>query len=266
MDVFLGNPAGRLYRFLEHCAQEESEDSILNGVGRYLGMSAKAITPTRVLSTIAPLFELPGNAIGRLRVLPDRAEHIEDYEPALMAASAALGCLAQANAKMAVMQRTYNAGDVRALRACSRVLGKEPRSAVATDDQLDEIRVRALELVDAIRNSDTLPTEVSQTLLGYAYDALEGVDYYRVGGTDALVKSSDQLRGQAFRDPGFLTAAASEKKIWPAIVRFSEALLVVSVLTHTPLAIGEDVQQFQAALNALPPTVLVAPAPHEPQE
>lgn len=258
MDVFLGNPAGRLYRFLDHCQKENPNDSILNGWRRYLDLDPSK-SPTEVLSGMSPLFVLPGTVMKRLQNLPDAEAHLEDYSHSLFAASLALDCAAQANSRMEILQANFDSGDVTALRLCSRVLEKDSRSAVATDAQLSDVRGSAVELIDAINAASDLPAEVRETLLGYAHAAVRDIDRYNVVGVEALIAGSDRLRGQAYRDPGLVSATVAEKSVWQAVVRFSEALLVVASLVHSPLAISSDVQKYQAELGASIPTIVVAP-------
>lgn len=247
---------------MEHCQKENGNDSILNGWRRYLGLDNTA-PAVEVLSGASPLFGLPDVVLERLRNTEDAAAHEEDYGPSLAATKAALACVSQASDQMAVMQRTFDSGDVRALRQCSRVLQKDVRQIVAADEQLEEIRLSAQNLVEAINEATDLPPTVRETLLRYAHDALRDVSLYNVNGADALVRDSDQLIGQARRDPGLVSAAHEHSNVWDAVVRFSEALVVITTLLHAPIAISEDVKTYQAALTSLAPIEILAPVSDE---
>lgn len=150
-----------------------------------------------------------------------------------------------------------------ALRQCSRVLERSKTFPIPSDAQFSEIRQRATELINAINDADDLPASVRAALLGYAYDALRDLDLYYVQGASPLINDVDRLRGEVSRDPGLVSAVVKDKKLWAAVVHFSEALLVIAALVHTPLAISADVQKYQAQLAAVP-TYVVAPADTSP--
>lgn len=152
----------------------------------------------------------------------------------------------------------YDRGTVTALRMCSRTLERDHYSAVAADEQLDEVRQRASELINAINGASGLPQAVRTTLLGYAHAALRDLDLFNIRGVDALVDDLDRFRGQVSRDPGLVSAIAPNRNLWQSVVRFSEALLVITSLVHSPLAIIDDVHDYQAELIA--PTMVVAPS------
>jgi hypothetical protein len=257
VDVFLGNPAGRLYRFLEHCRTENSQDTILSGWRHYVDYSDDA-EPGEVLAAIAPMFGLPDVIEDLLYDLPDHAAHKEDFGPALDSARTALRSCASVAAPMGHMTSQYDAGVVTALRQCSRVLQRDGVSAAPQEDQFDEVRQRASDLLNAINEANGLPPSVRTTLLGYAHAALRDLDLYRVQGIGPLISDLDRLRGEVIRDSGLVSAVVEDKNLWGAIVHFSEALLVIAALVHTPLAISADVQKYQAELNA-PPTSIIAP-------
>lgn len=258
MDVFLGNPAGRLYRFLEHCKGSNSQDTILNGWRRYLNYGDET-EPSDVLVAMAPVFGLPDAIEDLLYDLPDHEAHKEDFSPALTAARAAIRSCVSVASPMERMTNHYDAGDVTALRQCSRVLQRAHASAAPTDDQFDNVRQRATDLLNAVNEAKDLPASVRATLLGYAHDALRDLDLYYVQGVGPLINDVDRLRGEVSRDPGLVSAVVKDKKLWAAVVHFSEALLVIAALIHTPLAISADVQKYQAQLAAVP-TFVVAPA------
>lgn len=257
MDVFLGNPAGRLYRFLEFCRNEDPNAPILHAWANYLGMSRSPAA--EVVATISPLLALPNTIEDLLHDLPDHEAHREDFGPALQKAREALSFCVALNNGLQSMLSVYDAGTVTALRMCSRVLQRENYSAVVSEDQVDEVRQRATELINAINEAGDLPSSVRATLLGYAHAALRDLDLFNVAGVDALVDSLDRFRGQVSRDPGLVSALVPNKGVWQAVVRFSEALLVITSLIHTPLAIMEDVHDYQAELIAIP-TLVVAPS------
>lgn len=102
MDVFIANPAGRLYRFLEHCKGESSQDTILNGWRHYLNIGEDT-EPGDVLAVIAPIFGLPDAIEDLLYDLPDHEAHKEDFGFALTAARAALRSCNSVSAPMGHM-------------------------------------------------------------------------------------------------------------------------------------------------------------------
>jgi hypothetical protein len=58
VDSFLNNPAGRLYRFFEHCAAGNQNQAIIEAWRMYLALPDG--TPrVEVLRAIAPFFSLP---------------------------------------------------------------------------------------------------------------------------------------------------------------------------------------------------------------
>lgn len=263
MDKFLSDPAGRLYRFLEHCEQENGNVTVLQGWRRYLELPATS-SAVEILSGVAPFFPMPKLIVEQLKSMDDAEEHLDDFMPALEAASEAMSIAAESTVHMTQMQRRFTPGHVQALRHCSRVLQRLPSAGVPSDDQLNEVRESAQSLVDAILDATDLPAAVRETLLGYANAAIHDVDFFRVGGIDALVREANRFRGQVDNNPGSMLPPAKEEGVWANLKRFAAALGIIVAISHAPLAIGEDIKQYRQELlsvTSLAPAELVAPAP-----
>lgn len=263
MDKFLSNPAGRLFRFLEHCGQENGNDTVLQGWRRYLELP-EGSSAVEILTGVAPFFPLPDLIFEQLRSMDDAEEHLDDFTPALEAARQALSVAVESTNRMAEMQRRFNAGDIQALRHCSRVLQRLPSAGLPSDDQLSEVRDSAQSLVDAILDATDLPAAVRETLLGYANAAIRDVDLFKVGGLDALVREANRFRGQVENNPGSMFPPAKEEGVWANLKRFATALGIVVAITHAPIAIGEDIKEYRQDLLSITtpaPEVLVAPGP-----
>lgn len=263
MDKFLSNPAGRLYRFLEHCAQENGNDTVLQGWRRYLELP-EGSSAVEILTGVAPFFPLPDLIAEQLMTMDDADEHLDDFAPALDAAREALSIAVESTVHMTQMQRRFNPGHVQALRHCSRVLQRLPSAGLPSDDQLNEVRASAQSLVDAILAASDLPATVRETLLGYANAAIRDVDLFKVGGLDALVREANRFRGQVATSPGSMLPPAKEEGVWANLKRFATALGIVVAISHAPIAIGEDIEAYKQQLlsiTAPAPAVLVAPGP-----
>lgn len=262
MDTFLNDPAGRLYRFFEHCASGNPNQQILEAWRMYLELPDG--TPrVEVLKAVSPFFSMPSAILEKLRSIDHSVEHIEDYGPALEAAGDALAMAVESTSPLHVMNQKINGADVTALRACSRVLQRIPNAGSVSEDQLKEVRASAEELIDSINEATDLPGSLRATLLGYAHAAILDVDRFRVGGLDALVRDANEFRGQLDLDPGKIIPPKTASRVWKALVRYSEAMFIVATLVHTPLAIGEDANSYRESLQALTvsaPTTVVAPA------
>ncbi|MCS6586978.1 hypothetical protein NYQ25_18575 [Curtobacterium flaccumfaciens pv. flaccumfaciens] len=264
MDKFLSNPAGRLYRFLEHCEGENGNDTVIEGWRRYLDLPGGA-SRIAILGAIAPLFVLPDHIADLLRSTEHAEEDLEDVAPALDAARAAMSLAAESTSQMVQMQKRFNSGHVQALKSCSRVLQRLPGAAgVPEDDQLAEVRDSAQALIDSINNATHLPDTVRETLLGYAHSAIRDVDLFKVGGIDALEREANRFRGQVELSPGSMLPPLKEKGIWVALKRFATALEVVVIVSHAPIAIAADVEEYKQAIlsiSAEMPAEIIAPAP-----
>ncbi|WIB61699.1 hypothetical protein DEJ13_07675 [Curtobacterium sp. MCLR17_007] len=267
MDKFLSNPAGRLYRFLEHCERENGNDSVLEGWRRYLDLPGGA-SSIEILGGIAPLFVLPKLIADLLLSTEHAEENLDDFRPALEAARDAMSIAAESTTQMVQMQRKFNAGHVQALKSCSRVLQRLPGAgAVPEDDQLAEVRDSAQELIDSIDNATDLPDTVRETLLGYAHSAIRDVDLFKVGGLDALEREANRFRGQVELNPGSVLPPVKEKGIWVALKRFATALEIIVLASHAPIAIAADVEEYKQAILSITaelPAEVIAPAPARP--
>jgi hypothetical protein len=263
VDKFLSDPAGRLYRFLEHCGNENANDTILEGWRRYLDLPAE-VGRVEIVSGVAPLFPLPDLVVDLLRSTEHAEENLDDYTPALTAARNAMSVVVESTSAMSVMKRHFDAGDVESLKSCSRILQRLPGVGIPTDAQLDEVRSSAQDLIDSILNAKDLPSTVRETLLGYAHAAVRDVDLFKIGGLDALVQEAHRFRGQVETNPGSILPPAKEKGVWAELKRFATALGIFVMVSHAPIAIGEDINEYRRELlsiTAPAPAELVAPGP-----
>jgi hypothetical protein len=264
VDKFLSNPAGRLYRFFQHCEGENGNDSILEGWRRYLDLPGDA-SRIEILGGIAPLFVLPDLIIDLLRSTEHAEENLDDFTPALDAARSALSVAAEATTQMLQMQRKFNAGHVEALKSCSRVLQRLPGAGtVPEDDQLAEVRDSAQGLIDSINKATDLPDTVRESLLGYAHSAIRDVDLFKVSGLDALEREANRFRGQVGLNPGSMLPPVKEKGVWVALKRFATALEILVLASHAPIAIAADVEEYKKAILSITaelPAEVIAPAP-----
>ncbi|MFJ4220010.1 hypothetical protein [Curtobacterium luteum] len=250
MDKFLSDPAGRLYRFLEHCAGAHPNISILEGWRIYLDLP-DGTGPGPIISGIAPLFVLPDVVEDLLRSTEHAEENLEDYTPALTAARAAMSVVAEATNGMSLMKQRFDTGHVQSLRSCSRLLQRLPGVGAPSDDQLAEVRDSAQALIDSINDATGLPAAVRETLLGYAYSAIHDVDLFKIGGADALIREAKRLRGQLALDPWSMVPPPSEKGVLSSVKRLAAALGVIALVVHTPVAIGADLAEYKKALTSI---------------
>jgi len=262
VDKFLSDPAGRLYRFLEHCEQENPNDSILEGWRRYLDLPDGA-GRGEIISGITPLFVLPNAVADLLRSTEHAEENLEDYTPALTAARDALSVVAESTSGMTQMKRHFDSGHVQSLKSCSRLLQRLPGVGVPSDDQLAEVRDSAQALIDSINAATDLPPAVRETLLGYAYSAIHDVDLFKIGGVDALIREAKRFRGQLALDPWSMVPPPTEKGVLSGVKRLAAALGVIALVVHTPVAIGADVEEYKRAILSVTaelPAEVIAPA------
>jgi hypothetical protein len=257
-DVFLNDPAGRLYRFLEACLNTNTGMTVRNRWTDLFSLELPA-PPAVFAANAATVMGLPTLVRNELSNRPNSLQYEEDYFESLDRADLALSLGTDASQPMAAMVQHYDAGDVIELKHASRLLQRDESRFFAADGQLKKIREASEDLLDAIRDARDLPADVRAALLDYASSALRDVDLYSVGGADALRKNVDSFRGQVIRDPVFVQEVGKHARLFGKLKTWSAAMAVVGAVIHAPLALMDDIGTYEALLGTPVTSLILAP-------
>ncbi|WP_382303941.1 hypothetical protein [Herbiconiux sp. UC225_62] len=256
------NPAGRLWLFLNDSTNNGvgPNTAILNSWSEYFGLEAHP-TP-EFLEAVAKVVALPQairSVVEGLIAPPVPKEYLVDELPK---AENALTLAVNFSETIGNFRGRYDAGTLKSLEFCSHVLNSSvPRFIEVDKDTLSQLHDLLEDLMNLIRNDESLTADVKRILFEHTSAMSRAVDLYKISGVDAVVTEFDAFRGHLARAPEVVAAAKRSQGIWKKLEEVSAKVTVILVLLHAPFAVAGDLDTFKSSLVIEAPVTIQAPEP-----
>lgn len=198
MDEHWGNPAGRLFMFLEMTTRYPDHSAPLRKVwSEYLGLGQDSTAG--YISAMASVLKLPDEIelavddlesppLPRLILLRPVGLVREELATALMGAN-----------PVSWARSVFDSGVRNDLEACSHILNANTGLGTPDDDQLTNIRSLVEAVIDEVARDGELDRESREALLRYAYTLQRALDLHRVSGPQALIDELDRFMSASRR-------------------------------------------------------------------
>lgn len=267
-EVYLDNPAGRLYRILEAMQKGRQNVNIMEGMAEVLGI----VPPfsSAVARAVSEVLNLAGEAEAEVRALND--EHNKElllrWQPKVMDALNAM-----------VFQRTspvltlgavagcYGREDHIALEFCSDALRRFRRELAIERDALDRIRGQIADLLVVLESDTALDGELRGLLLRNVRVMLRACDSYDRCGTAGIRDAVNQTIGALVTRPDLVVRRESSPATWQKTATVIALLSsLVGLATNVMMAIekaspGPSIEIVTLPVRELPPGVGSADPP-----
>lgn len=198
MDVHLGNPAGRLFLFLDWTVHyREPQSSLRHAWSEYLGVDEGNTSAylSRMVSVLRLTDEID-EAVGRL-VRPVVPSTLLLRPVAPVRENVAASVMGSNPVSWGVS--VFDAGVRNDLEMCSHVLAGASLLRPLDDDQLATIRSLVEDVIAIASEDGGLDAEAREAVLRYAHDLLRALDLHRVQGSQALVDELDRFSAASTR-------------------------------------------------------------------
>lgn len=245
LDYHLGNPAGRLWHFMQSARTSPNPtEPLAVFLYRYFDIPQAGPFPLnpRVFAAMQHLFLLPDNieqAVHRRQSPTPPAEVL--LRPLTNVRNTFMQFV-NLNVALNSVNAHFTDADVSELEHCSYYLGSEDSGSPALrGDDLQKIRELADELVDIALTSEDLDPDVKNLIWENATKIADAVRLVRAAGAGALKSSLNEAIGDLVRNPAaqhrlLQDRGGAGKKFFELL----QKMTVVVALVQGPLAIAAD--------------------------
>jgi hypothetical protein len=237
VDNHWGNPAGRLWEFLNYMTERRSNQvQILSVCAEYLGVPP-------VLSK--DLYQ----GLGALVALPDEIElAVGSYDAhlpkeyllrPLPEARAALAHLSSLHTGTDAFCAQYTNATLLGLEGCSYSLSSLKRETPVEAETLSEVQKKAQAILDILAADEDLDEQVKAVIYDHAESILSAANKVRVRGAAALLDVRDRVIGSLIRTPemtGLVGKTSAGRNLFDLLTKITIVLTLVSA----PAAIAAD--------------------------
>lgn len=248
MDEHWGNPAGRLFMFLEMTTRYPDHSAPLRKVwSEYLGIGQDSTA--EYISAMVSVLKLPDEielAVGELDSAP--LPRMILLRPVSLVREELATALMGAN-PVSWAKSVFDSGVRNDLEACSHILKANARLRSPDDDQLTIIRSLVEEVIDEVARDGGLDLESREALLRYAYTLQRALDLYRVSGPQALVDELDRFWGASRR-----LETSPAPGVLDRLKQLTGAIVVAVGLFTGPVDVSSAITAY-AEMWALPSSV-----------
>jgi hypothetical protein len=233
----LKNPAGRLYEFLNYCANNgQSNGPLLPVFTGYLELP-NDLTPT-VFRALADLREQPDLFRREAAAMTSLPIPMELFIGDVDQVDNALARITNFGSQLSELRQHYDAGTLRGLRTASAIFNSA--SAMTGDipgDKLGEIRGLVEALVALLTEDDTIDGDLRLLLYRYVDAIRRALDLYKINGIAGLNDVNNLLHGSLHSQPAVVAKVVKNSRLKEVVGGILIALNLVTAFGNSAIAI-----------------------------